>query len=74
MMYYDREADIVYVALDDGEIARSVEHDWGLLDVDETGRTLGAEYWRASEQLPAELLSALPPPEVPRTPVPKSAA
>jgi uncharacterized protein YuzE len=75
MIYYDAEADIVYVALRDGEIARSVEHKWGLLDVDAAGETVGAEYWHASEGMPAELLATLPaPPHASPTPLPRSAA
>ena len=60
--YYDREADIVYVELQDVAIARSVEHDWGLIDVDAEGSPIGLEYWDASNRLPAELLGALPSP------------
>jgi uncharacterized protein YuzE len=75
MMYYDPEADIVYVALGDGHVARSVEQEWGLIDVDDAGETVGAEYWHASEGMPAALLAKLPaPPHASPAPAPRSAA
>ncbi len=61
-MYYDREADIVYIELTDGEVARTIEYEWGLIDVDANATPIGAEYWSASQRLPAELLAALPGP------------
>jgi len=59
--YYDPEADILYVELRSGEAARSVEHDWGLIDLGDDGEPVGAEYWDASETLPPALLGALRP-------------
>lgn len=58
--YYDREGDILYVQLRDGQVARSVEHDWGLIDLGDDGQPVGVEYWDASDHLPAEMLGALP--------------
>lgn len=63
--YYDREADIVYVELRAIEAARSIEHEWGLIDLGDDGEPVGIEYWDASERLPAELLAALQAPEPP---------
>ncbi len=62
MTYYDRDSDIVYVTLAEREVDHSVEHDWGLLDVDAQGTAVGAEYWHASRRLPTELLAVLPAP------------
>lgn len=62
MTYYDRKADIVYVEIDGGAAARSREYEWGLVDLDGSGRTLGFECWDASHRFPAELLDALPEP------------
>lgn len=59
--YYDPEADILYVELRSGEAARSVEHDWGLIDLGDDGEPVGVEYWDASETLPPALLGALRP-------------
>lgn len=61
--YYDREANIVYVELRTIEVARSVEREWGLIDLGDDGEPVGIEYWDASARLPAELLEALPRPE-----------
>jgi uncharacterized protein YuzE len=58
--YYDREADIVYVQLRDADVARSEEHDWGLIDLGEDRKPVGMEYWDASQHMPAEFLDALP--------------
>jgi uncharacterized protein YuzE len=65
MTYYDRDSDIVYVELSDAQVDHSVEREWGLLDVDPSGATVGAECWNASQRLPAELLAALPAPPKP---------
>jgi uncharacterized protein YuzE len=65
MTYYDRDADILYVELADAQVARSVEHEWGLIDLSDEGTPVGLEYWHASEHLPAEMLGALPAPAPP---------
>jgi uncharacterized protein YuzE len=62
MTYYDRQADIVYVELVDDSVAQSIEHGWGLIDVNSSGQTVGFECWTASQRFPAELLDALPQP------------
>ena len=62
MTYYDRQADIVFVALNDAAVERSVERDWGLIELAADGATVGMEYWAASERLPKEFLAALPAP------------
>lgn len=63
--HYDREADIAWLRLDgwDPDRIRVDEKPWGLIERDrETGGVTGLEYWKASEQLPADLLDALPSP------------
>ena len=62
MTYYDRDSDIAYFEILDARVDHSSEHEWGLLDLDAAGKVVGAEYWHASRQLPAELLDALPVP------------
>jgi len=47
----------------DGQHAYGEEHPWGLIERDrETGQIVSIEFWRASEQLPKEVLDALPAP------------
>lgn len=60
--YHDRQADILYVELRNSAAARSIEYDWGLIDLGDDGEPVGVEYWDASEHLPSELLGALPAP------------
>jgi uncharacterized protein YuzE len=65
---YDREADIAWFRFPgfDGTKVRSDQYEWGLHDVDrDSGETVGLEFWRASERLPAELLEQLPSPAPP---------
>jgi uncharacterized protein YuzE len=63
--HYDRAADIAWLRLDgwDKDRVRVERTNGGLIERDrDTSRILGLEYWRASTQLPAELLEALPAP------------
>jgi uncharacterized protein YuzE len=60
--YYDRQADIVFVALNDAVVERAVEREWGLIELGADGAPVGMEYWNASERLPDEFLAALPAP------------
>ena len=64
--HYDREADIAWLRLEeyDGSRVVSEEADFGLRDIDpDTGRTVGLEFWNASDALPGELLELLPSPQ-----------
>ncbi|HEY6316644.1 MAG TPA: DUF2283 domain-containing protein [Acidimicrobiia bacterium] len=65
--HYDREADIAWLRFEgyEGRTAASEEVETGLWELDpRTGRLVGLEYWHASQTLPADLLSMLPPPRV----------
>ncbi len=65
--HYDTEADVAWFLFDDVRTAGVVSEqaEWGLRDYDrETGALVGLEFWRASEQLPKELLEALPEPQL----------
>jgi len=71
--HYDPDSDIALILFEPGN-ARSEEHAWGLIDRNpDTGKLVGFEIWSASENLPTELLDALPsPPVADKTgPVPK---
>ena len=63
--HYDRAADIAWIVLGafDGEHAVGHQEPWGVRETDErTGELVALEFWRASAQLPAALLDALPAP------------
>lgn len=62
-MHYDGEADILYIELREVEVACSIEHEWGLIDLGDDGAVVGIEYWDASDHLPPTLLGALPAPD-----------
>jgi len=62
---YDADADIAWLRFDgyDPSAVVAEETDFGLREVDPNSkRRVGLEYWRASEQLPDELLRVLPAP------------
>lgn len=67
MTYYDREADVLLVELFDGDVDRSEERDWGLMDLAADGRTVAVEVWQASSRLPGEVLATLPSPPARRS-------
>lgn len=61
--YYDPEADIAWLRLEDWGAATIVSEETptGLRDIDPTtGSVVGLEYWRASQILPSEFLAMLP--------------
>ncbi len=64
---YDSEADIAWLRFegyDPGTVVGE-EIETGLREVDpESGKVVGLEYWRASETLPSDLLTMLPPPGI----------
>jgi uncharacterized protein YuzE len=63
--HYDQHADIAWLRFEGYDPATVVaeQTDFGLRELDPTDRRLvGLEYWRASQQLPAELLHMLPAP------------
>jgi uncharacterized protein YuzE len=65
--HYDAGADIAWLRFEGFDPASviSEEAPFGLREVDGRTRALvGLEYWRASEQLPNELLRMLPAPPV----------
>ncbi len=65
--HYDPEADIAWLRFEGYDAATVVgeEIETGLREVDpKTGEVVGLEYWRASETLPPELLTMLPPPGI----------
>jgi len=65
MSHYDPEVDIAWLVLQgfDGQRAYGEQHPWGLIERDrETDQIVAVEFWGASEQLPKELLAALPAP------------
>jgi len=65
--HYDPAADVAWLRFEgyDPETVVGEETDRGLREIDPaTGRVVGLEYWHASAQLPAELLTLLPPPGV----------
>ena len=65
--HYDEQADIAWLRFEgyDPATVISEEVDFGLREIDPSDRhVVGLEYWRASERLPAELLSMLPGPPV----------
>jgi uncharacterized protein YuzE len=63
--HYDQHADIAWLRFEGYDPANVVaeQTDFGLRELDPAeGRLVGLEYWRASQQLPAELLNMLPAP------------
>lgn len=53
MIHFDRDADIVYVRLDEGDgTFRAEETPWGLIERDSSGKVVGVEIWRVSELPP----------------------
>lgn len=63
--HYDAEADIAWLRFEGYDPATVVaeEAEFGLRELDAADRHLvGLEYWRASQQLPAEFLRMLPAP------------
>lgn len=61
--HYDPEVDIALLSFERGS-AVSEEHDWGLIDRHPTdGHLMGFEIWEASQNLPPELVKALPSPQ-----------
>lgn len=65
--HYDPEADIAWLRFEgfDPATVVSEESAAGLRELDPaTGSIVGLEYWHASQALPTELLSMLPPPSV----------
>jgi uncharacterized protein YuzE len=65
--HYDANADIAWLRFEgyDPSTVVAEEADTGLREVDPTtGETVGLEYWHASETLPPDLLSMLPPPQL----------
>jgi uncharacterized protein YuzE len=60
--HYDPEVDIALLSFERGK-AVSEEHDWGLIDRHpDDGHLMGFEIWDASQNLPPELVDALPTP------------
>ncbi len=67
--HYDQDVDIAWIRFEGyhGATAVSAEQSWGLEERDpESGRVVAVEIWRASNLLPAALLSLLPPPHASR--------
>jgi uncharacterized protein YuzE len=65
--HYDEQADIAWLRFEgyDPSAVVAEEADFGLRELAAKDQHLvGLEYWRASERLPAELLSMLPAPPV----------
>jgi hypothetical protein len=65
--HYDREAEIAWLRFEgfDPTTVVAEEAESGLREIDPaSGDLVGLEYWHASDALPAELLSMLPPPAV----------
>ena len=61
--HYDPEVDIALLSFERGR-AVSEEHDWGLIDRHpDDGHLMGFEIWEASQNLPSELVEALPSPQ-----------
>lgn len=62
--YYDREADIAWIATGDSDDVISERIPGGLRDLDrDTRNPVAIEIWDASTRLPATVLDALPRPE-----------
>jgi uncharacterized protein YuzE len=60
--HYDPEVDIALLSFERGA-AVSEEHEWGLIDRNpDDGHLMGFEIWEASQNLPPELVEALPTP------------
>lgn len=60
--HYDPEVDIALIVLEPGA-AVSEEHSWGLIDRNpDDHHLMGFEIWDASNNLPPELIAALPSP------------
>lgn len=65
--HYDAEADIAWVRFEgyDPSTVVAEESGKGLRELNpETGEIVGLEFWRASQELPADFLRMLPPPQV----------
>jgi uncharacterized protein YuzE len=65
--HYDRQADVAWLRFEgyDPSTVVAEETEFGLRELDPGDNHLvGLEYWRASEQLPADLLGMLPSPPV----------
>lgn len=65
--HYDANADIAWLRFEgyDPSTVVAEEVESGLREIDpDTGRTVGLEYWHASETLPADFLQMLPPPQL----------
>ena len=63
--HYDQQADIAWLRFEGYDPATVVaeEAEFGLRELDPAERrVVGLEYWRASKNLPAELLAMLPAP------------
>jgi len=63
--HYDQRADIAWLRFEgyDPKTVVGEQTDFGLRELDPLdGRLVGLEFWRASEQLPDELLAMLPAP------------
>jgi len=59
-VHYDAEVDIALLVIESGP-AVSEEHDWGLIDRHpDDAHLMGFEIWEASQNLPPELVAALP--------------
>jgi uncharacterized protein YuzE len=59
-VHYDPEVDIALLVFEPGS-AVSEEHEWGLIDRDpDDGHLMGFEIWNARQNLPSELVDALP--------------
>jgi uncharacterized protein YuzE len=65
--HYDAAADIAWLRFEGYEPGTVVAEEvpTGLREIDpETGRTIGLEYWNASQTLPEDFLAMLPPPQL----------
>jgi uncharacterized protein YuzE len=61
-VHYDPEVDIALLVFEPGS-AVSEEHEWGLIDRDpDDGHLMGFEIWNARQNLPSEMVDALPAP------------
>lgn len=65
--HYDADADIAWVRFENYDPSTVVaeETGTGLRELDpSTGEVVGLEFWQASQELPADFLRMLPPPQV----------
>jgi hypothetical protein len=63
MTYYERESDILYIGLKNDYVARSVEHEWGVVDFNTAGQPVGFECLDVSRWFPPDLLALIPEPK-----------